>query len=240
MPFSLRSFFAAAALAALAIPGCQKEVPTAEAPPKSIADVEPAATKADRPNRSETSNRQPDRSLAPSSDDISIDVDRLWNLLRRRATLAGDVARWKWNQHASIEDPERERKLLESAAAAARAKSISVDFVREVFQAQMDASRTIQSGLFEKWRAAGITHHENVVDLKEALRPAIDETGNRILEILKRIEPVRGSSRLRELIEKRIENADHDAIWTVGIQTIAIAPFVKARPNSAGRNQPAG
>jgi chorismate mutase-like protein len=185
-----------------------------------------------------TACAQPGTTAAPASPqvtsprrsiDLTASVDRLWSLFHRRAELAVEVAKWKWNAKAAILDRAREQKLLDDMAAAARAKAIDPAFVVDVFRAQLEVSRSIQVSLFAKWKAEGIVKHPNVADLRKTLRPALDEIGKQILDVLAQLNPVRGTSQLRAAVETRIAKANHDSVWTLVIERIAFAPLFKFR-----------
>jgi chorismate mutase-like protein len=169
--------------------------------------------------------------------DLTAAVDRLWGLLRRRAELSVEVAKWKWNAKAPILDRAREQRLLDAMTAAARARGIDPLLVGSVFRAQLEASRAVQANLFAKWKAEGVITHAKVEDLATTLRPALDQTGKQILDVLEQLDPVRDSLQLREAVEKRMARASHDSVWTPGIERTAFLPLLKTRagmPAGAG------
>jgi chorismate mutase-like protein len=150
-------------------------------------------------------------------------------LLHRRAELAVDVAKWKWNANVAILDEAREQKVLDDMAAAARGRGIDPAFVVNVFRAQLEVSRSIQANLFAKWKTEGIAKHSGVVDLGKTLRPALDEIGKQILDVLKQLNSVRGTPQLRVVVEQRLSGKNHDSVWTPTVERIAFSPLLKMK-----------
>src|SRR5947209_4919029 len=63
--------------------------------------------------------------------------DDLLGLMRRRLDVMHDVARYKWAKKAPIEDPERERALLEDVAERGRRLGLDPADTRIFFAAQV-------------------------------------------------------------------------------------------------------
>jgi chorismate mutase-like protein len=91
-----------------------------------------------------------------------------------RLAVVVDVARWKWNRNAPIEDRAREQRLLDGLPAEARG----------FFAAQIAAAKQLQQDLFSRWRAAGHERSPAERDLNEVLRPQIDQINARMLALL--------------------------------------------------------
>ncbi|MGC4028007.1 MAG: gamma subclass chorismate mutase AroQ [Steroidobacteraceae bacterium] len=119
---------------------------------------------------------------AQASSDIPL---QLALLADERLAVVVEVARWKWNHEAPIEDLPRERLLLDRlrSAAAARESPVAVE---GYFAAQIDAAKQLQRDLFTRWRAAGAGKFSQVQDLDGVLRPRIDELNERMLALLVR------------------------------------------------------
>ncbi len=103
-------------------------------------------------------------------------------LVDERLSLMPDVARYKWNQQAAIEDLPRERALIESVRGLAAARGLSPDRAAAFFEAQIEASKVIQRELFAQWQAAGQGRFETVVDLATQIRPRLDALNPSLLE----------------------------------------------------------
>lgn len=110
---------------------------------------------------------------AVASPDIPL---QLALLADERLALVVEVARWKWNHEAPIEDLARERVLLDGMPGAARG----------YFAAQIEAAKQLQRDLFARWQAAGAGRFAQVQDLNGVLRPGIDELNSRMLALLAR------------------------------------------------------
>ena len=99
-----------------------------------------------------------------------------------RLAVVIEVARWKWNRKAAIEDLPRERALLAALRAAAAGRGIPAARVDEFFSAQMDAAKKLQRDLSETG--------ETVSPIRERRRSGsgftarIDELNSRMLDTL--------------------------------------------------------
>ena len=72
-------------------------------------------------------------------------VDRLLTLMDQRLAVATEVAQTKWNSGAPIDDPLRERQILDDMSASlTTASEADKRLIRRFFQAQFDAGKIIQ------------------------------------------------------------------------------------------------
>ena len=110
----------------------------------------------------------------------SPELARLYELISHRLSFMEDVAAWKWANDKPIEDLEREKVVLDKASDHADLMGLDSDSVRAFLQAQMDAAKFVQQQAFDKWQA-GSPPPGNPKDLASVLRPAISQTGDRIL-----------------------------------------------------------
>lgn len=111
-------------------------------------------------------------------------VTHLGNLVDERLSLMPDVARYKWNTGAAIEDPQREQQLLASVRQQAIERGLPPQRVVDFFAAQIEASKVVQRELFEQWRKAGQGPFETVVDLAAQIRPRLDALNPQLLDAL--------------------------------------------------------
>lgn len=139
-------------------------------------------------------------------------ADRLLHLVQLRLELSADVARAKWNTGRAIDDPVRERELLDRMVAA-RPPGVPKERVREFFRAQIEASKQVQRELHEQWRAAGQQSFGEGPDLAQ-LRPELDQVS---LDLLRTLEE------LDECVVCRARDLWGDD-WTRAQQT-ALRPF---------------
>jgi chorismate mutase-like protein len=102
-----------------------------------------------------------------------------------------EVARWKWNTKAPIEDPPREASLMAAQRAAAQGLGIPAARVDAFFDAQITAARQLQHDLFALWERQRMGQFNGVADLNTALRPRIDAINARMLAALARWDDVR-------------------------------------------------
>lgn len=117
------------------------------------------------------------------ADEAAMDLARLADL---RLGVVTEVARWKWNRQAPIEDLAREASLLSALRKSAIERGIPAAQVDAFFGAQIEAAKQLQRDLFDLWREQGAGQFQGVADLDTQLRPQIDAINARMLEVLGR------------------------------------------------------
>jgi chorismate mutase len=105
-------------------------------------------------------------------------------LIDERLALVTEVARYKWNTGAAIEDPPREQALLESLRQRAVAVGVRPTMVDAFFLAQIEAAKQLQHELFTRWRSEEREKFPGVADLATGIRPGIDRVTDQMLEAL--------------------------------------------------------
>jgi chorismate mutase len=130
-------------------------------------------------------------------------LKQLLVLIDQRLAVAPLVAKAKWNSGAPIDDPAREKLILDAVSAQAMEAGIDVKFAREFFQAQFDAGKLIQQHLHEQWRLAGQPHFTDAPDLGRDVRPVLDRLGPQILTTLRTVYPILHQAAANDFIEKQ-------------------------------------
>ena len=91
----------------------------------------------------------------------------------QRLQTADPVAANKFRTGGPIEDPQRERQVIDAATAEAGSRHIDPDYVGDVFRDQIDATVAVEYGLFSQWKLDPSTAPPNAPDLA-ASRATID------------------------------------------------------------------
>jgi chorismate mutase len=90
----------------------------------------------------------------------------------QRLQTAEDVAASKWNTGGSIEDPARERVVLDSVTAAARDRGVDPAYVEAAFRDQIAATVAVEYARFSDWKldpASAPTTAPNLADSRGAI-----------------------------------------------------------------------
>jgi len=114
-------------------------------------------------------------------------VARLASLIDERLVLVLEVARYKWNTGAAIEDPPREQALMVSLRQKAAPLGIAEARVDAFFLAQIEAAKQLQRDLFARWQRERREKFPGVADLAGSIRPGIDALTNQMLQTLAEI-----------------------------------------------------
>lgn len=153
------------------------------------------------------------------------EVDFTLFLIQKRLSVIHEVARWKWNKNADIEDLIHEQRMLKKIGKLATAYGLDKEWAGKFFQAQLDASKMIQSHDFDYWNSQNMQKHAKCADLHTEIRPYLDRLTKELLEALVKTTPyLEDKTFLPYLLEQPLltRNSDliDEAIWQQ-----AIAPF---------------
>ncbi len=117
-------------------------------------------------------------------------VIQVLDLMDQRLGLMPAVAATKWQTHAPIADPERERVVIKHAGELATPLGLTADRVEQVFEIQVRLARELEESLTERWQAQGFQYDGPVPDLAKELRPRIDTVTTRLMRALYLAAPV--------------------------------------------------
>jgi cyclohexadienyl dehydratase len=116
--------------------------------------------------------------------DAQSSVDRVLDLADERMSVMPAVAAYKWQNHAAIADPERERVVAARAGEVAGTMGLAPQGVQAFFDAQIRAARETQGALHERWRAGGFSFPTPIPSLEREIRPHLDRL---TVELLKAV-----------------------------------------------------
>jgi chorismate mutase-like protein len=108
-------------------------------------------------------------------------LEPLRQAIDERLLLAQDVARAKWNVKAAIEDLPREEQVIAAAVRQGAALGLPEAWVRSVFRAQIEASKTVQRDLYRRWEAENAGRFDDAPDLAHTIRPKLDRLTTQLL-----------------------------------------------------------
>lgn len=116
--------------------------------------------------------------------DPADDVARVYETIDARLSLMPEVAAWKWSRQRPVFDEDRERAVVASVVSRAHYFGLRPESVQRVFEVQIQIARSVQTALFDEWRAQGFPDGKQVRDLDGDLRPALDAISNELLAAL--------------------------------------------------------
>ncbi len=116
-------------------------------------------------------------------------VVRVLDTADERLALMPGVAASKWQTHASILDPERERIVIQRAGEQAAPLGLSAKPVERFFEIQVRLARELESHLTEQWSAQGFRFAGPIPDLATQVRPQLDALTGRMLRALYQAAP---------------------------------------------------
>ena len=100
-------------------------------------------------------------------------------LAAARLATADLVAAAKWGTDSPIDDPAREQQVLDTVAAQATQLGADPDEIRVIFRDQIEANKTVQRGLFQRW-----TDHPDQAPTSKPDLSVVREQINRITSAL--------------------------------------------------------
>lgn len=110
-------------------------------------------------------------------------------LVSKRLQLAREVAWQKYQDDLPVRDPERETALLASLVERGRAAGVSEPAVRDFFEAQLKASRALQTFLIHKWKRGATLPALAPRRIVPDIRDDLDAVGTEMLHLLPGIAP---------------------------------------------------
>ncbi|GGN10302.1 chorismate mutase [Lentzea pudingi] len=118
----------------------------------------------------------------------------LTDLAVRRVQIADLVAAAKFGTTQPIDDPAREQVVLDGVRAKAVALDLDPENATRFFRAQIEANKSVQRGLHERWTAHPGEAPSKRPDLATEVRPVLDRLTTDLLAELKDTEQVRRPS----------------------------------------------
>ncbi|MDQ2880576.1 MAG: chorismate mutase [Actinomycetota bacterium] len=116
----------------------------------------------------------------------------LTDVAAQRVQLADTVAAAKWGTDTPINDPAREKAVLDAVAAKSAQLGIDPGVSREVFTDQIEANKVVQYGLYSSWRAHPGQAPTVRPDLGQ-VRPILDRITDQLLAELETTQQLRAN-----------------------------------------------
>ncbi|MFE2856721.1 chorismate mutase [Streptomyces lavendulae] len=124
-------------------------------------------------------------------------------LAAERVMTADAVAAAKWGTGQPIDDPAREKTVLDRAAARAAELGIDQATVRRIFEDQIAANKAVQRALYAQWRADPAARPTHRPDLATQVRPVLDRVDSRLLTAIKEARPLLSRPDCDALLDRR-------------------------------------
>ncbi|WP_306318312.1 MULTISPECIES: chorismate mutase [unclassified Streptomyces] len=121
-------------------------------------------------------------------------------LATQRLALADKVAAAKYGTDAPIDDPARERQILDDVAQRSTALGIDPAFAQSVFRDQIEANKVVQRGLYARWDVHPEQRPTERPDLAKEVRPQLDRITTQLLDALREVAPTRTSPACEPLL----------------------------------------
>jgi chorismate mutase len=112
--------------------------------------------------------------------------DPLLKLIDARLKVAPLVAKSKWNTKAPIDDPVREKVILDSVKSKAQKMGLDENVAIHFFQAQFEAGKMVQRQLHNQWQKRNQPPFNPAPDLATEVRPVLDSLTPLLLLELKK------------------------------------------------------
>jgi len=117
-------------------------------------------------------------------------VSQVLDVADQRLALMPAVTATKWQTHAPIADPARERVVIQHAGELASPSGLSAESVERVFEVQVRLAREWEERLTEDWKTHGFAFTGPIPDLARDIRPQLDRITTGMLVALYEAAPV--------------------------------------------------
>lgn len=158
-------------------------------------------------------------------------LEPLRQAIDQRLLLAQDVARAKWNAKAAIEDLPREEQVIAAAVRQGGVLGLPEAWIRTVFRAQIEASKTVQRALYERWQAEGAGRFDDAPDLGKAIRPELDRLTTQLLRAMADNQALLQDSGRKADVAVAMHALQARAVNPAAAGQ-ALAPFLSATPSA--------
>ncbi|MEU4964526.1 gamma subclass chorismate mutase AroQ [Streptomyces smyrnaeus] len=118
-------------------------------------------------------------------------LDLVADVSAERLAPADVVAAAKYGTGKPIDDPVRERAVLEDVAKQSTEHGLDARGTKAVFRDQMEAGKRVQRGLHARWAAHPAERPTERVDLATQVRPTLDRLTSHLLNALAAAAPAR-------------------------------------------------
>ena len=171
----------------------------------------------------------------------------LTDLFAERLLVADKVAAAKYGTATPIDDPVREKAILDDVAARAVPLGLDPDAVTAVFRDQIEANKLVQRGLYARWDAHPQERPTERPDLVKEVRPVLDRITTRLLTALQETELAAGRGVVRAPAAGgggavHVRTPAGPAAWggagagvAVGVRGEALAHQLVRRPDRPGQ-----
>lgn len=142
-----------------------------------------------------------------SSTKTKTPLDLLLDTIERRLALADGVALLKWDQNLPVQDLSREQQILAQVREAAADHDLDEQRAVGFFADQMEAGKLVQYALLNRWEREQRAPDKPRLDLKNALRPQLDNLQHQLLAGLQRFDRQRPGDCKRAVADALAERA---------------------------------
>lgn len=153
-------------------------------------------------------------------------------LAAERVMTADTVAAAKWGTPKPIDDPAREKIVLDNAATQATKLGIDQATVQRIFKDQIAANKEVQRALYAQWQAHPAEQPTRRPDLATQVRPVLDRVDSQLLTAIQQAQPLLSRPDCDALLERgkatTVRTMSLDAIHRGGLDQ-ALAHTCPAR-----------
>ncbi|MFD9458560.1 chorismate mutase [Streptomyces sp. NPDC059985] len=178
---------------------------------------------------SQTVGTGPAGSSSPPAEHV---LEMIVRLAAERVMTADTVAAAKWGTTQPIDDPSREKTVLDSAASQAAKLGIDRATVQRIFKDQIAANKDVQRALYAQWQQHPAEQPTHRPDLATQVRPVLDRVDSQLLTAIQLAQPLLSRPDCDELLERgkatTVQAMSLDAIHRSGLDQ-ALAHTCPAR-----------
>ncbi|WP_394821548.1 chorismate mutase [Pendulispora albinea] len=129
-------------------------------------------------------------------------IEALAQLAGERLAIADKVAASKWGTDKPIEDPPREKQVLDDTSKRAIDMGLDPALAQRIFRDQIEANKLVQRGLHLQWEASAEKRPTTRPDLAKEIRPELDRIGGALLATIRDAQPLLTSPRCKSALDR--------------------------------------
>lgn len=144
-------------------------------------------------------------------------LEPLLATLNERLDIADLVALTKWDSAKPIQDSDREAQVIANAERQAANYALERKDAGQLIAAQIEANKLVQYALLAAWQAQGGAPSTTRPDLKQQIRPRLDELQTRLLAQFARFSPFRANPACSDWLNEAREKLARDPVHLLGL-----------------------
>ena len=164
-------------------------------------------------------------------DEETIKVDALLSTMQKRLSLMHEIAKYKWNNSAPIEDKSAEQDHINKYVQQSKFYGLEPQSVQSLMKGQIDAGKSLQMKDFETWVSEQTDTHSGEIRTAKELLLEMDKLSEKLLIQLKEVLPYSHTTYFETMIKNRAAIMINGEGIDSNVRDTAVMPLFELYPS---------